>query len=97
VLLSGDAGIGKSRLVLALREHIGMEQHLALECQCLPYYASSALYPVADGLTRLLGLPMTGSDTERLAALTGSPRAIRSARPRGDCDDRAIPRRAPHR
>jgi class 3 adenylate cyclase/tetratricopeptide (TPR) repeat protein len=72
VLLSGDAGIGKSRLVLALREHIGMEQHLALECQCLPYYASSALYPVADGLTRLLGLPMTGSDTERLAALTGS-------------------------
>src|SRR4029453_4920083 len=48
VLLSGDAGIGKSRLVQVLKDHLAGEPHTRLECRCTPYHTNSALYPVID-------------------------------------------------
>lgn len=46
VLLSGDAGIGKSRLVQVLRQRADIEGHARMTCQCWPHFQGSALYPV---------------------------------------------------
>ena len=46
VLLSGEAGIGKSRLVQVLTEHVASEPQAWLTpCQCSPYHQHTALYP----------------------------------------------------
>ena len=52
VLLSGEAGIGKSRLIQVLKEHVAGETHTRLECRSSPYYQNTALYPIADLLQR---------------------------------------------
>ncbi len=52
VLLSGEPGIGKSRLVAALREHISVEPHTRLQYQCSPFFTNSAFYPLIDQLQR---------------------------------------------
>jgi predicted ATPase len=54
VLLTGDAGIGKSRLVQMLKEHIANEPHIRWECRSLQYYQNTALYPLTDLLQRTL-------------------------------------------
>jgi predicted ATPase len=56
VVLSGEAGIGKSRLVQMLKDYIANEPHTLLECRCSPYYQNTALYPVIDLLERVLHL-----------------------------------------
>jgi tetratricopeptide (TPR) repeat protein len=48
VLISGEAGIGKSRLVQAFRERIAEQPHTWLECRCSPYTQDSTLYPVEE-------------------------------------------------
>jgi len=54
VLLSGEAGIGKSRLVQVLTEQVAAEPQAWLTpCQCSPYYQNSALYPWIDLLERV--------------------------------------------
>ena len=54
VLLSGEAGIGKSRLVQMLKEHVASEPQAWLTpCQCSPYYRNTALYPMIDLLERV--------------------------------------------
>ena len=54
VLLSGEAGIGKSRLVQVLTEHVASEPQAWLTpCQCSPYYQNTALYPMIDLLERV--------------------------------------------
>src|SRR5262249_38991229 len=55
VLLSGEAGIGKSRLVQVLTEHVATEPQAWLTpCQCSPYYQNTALYPMIDLLERVV-------------------------------------------
>src|SRR5262245_51770449 len=54
VLLSGDAGIGKSRLVQRLKEHIANEPHVRWECRSAEYYQNTALFPLTDLFQRLL-------------------------------------------
>jgi class 3 adenylate cyclase/predicted ATPase len=54
VVLSGEAGIGKSRLVQVLQEHIAAEPHTRLEWRCSPYAQQSPLHPVIAHLHRLL-------------------------------------------
>jgi class 3 adenylate cyclase len=54
VLLSGEAGIGKSRLVQVLKEQVAAEPQAWLTpCQCSPYHQYSALYPWIDMLERV--------------------------------------------
>jgi predicted ATPase/class 3 adenylate cyclase len=52
VLLSGEAGIGKSRLATALLEHIAGEPHLRLRYFCSPHHTDSALHPVIAQVER---------------------------------------------
>ena len=54
VLLSGEPGIGKSRLVQALKERLRGEGAARVECRCSPFHQNSALYPVIEHLQRLL-------------------------------------------
>ena len=55
VLLSGEAGIGKSRVVEALRQKIGDAPHTRIQCQCSPHHTNSPLYPVIAQLERAAG------------------------------------------
>jgi len=54
VILSGEAGIGKSRLVQVVKDRIAGEPHARLECRSSPYHQNSVLYPVIDLWQRLL-------------------------------------------
>jgi class 3 adenylate cyclase/predicted ATPase len=54
VLLTGDAGIGKSRLVQVLKEHVAHEPYMRWECRSLEYYQNTALFPLIDLFQRLL-------------------------------------------
>ena len=54
VLLRGEAGIGKSRLVEVLRERVISEGATRIVFRCSPYHQNSALYPVIDHLQRFL-------------------------------------------
>lgn len=54
VVLSGEAGIGKSRLVMALKEQVADAPHTRWECRCSPYFRDSALYPLIDLSQRAL-------------------------------------------
>ena len=65
VLLSGEAGIGKSRLVQALKDHVAEECHTRLECRSLPYYQNTALYPIIDLSERGAGFLATGRPARR--------------------------------
>jgi class 3 adenylate cyclase/predicted ATPase len=54
VLLSGEAGIGKSRLVQVLKEQVAAEPQAWLTpCQCSPYHQHTALYPMIELLERV--------------------------------------------
>ena len=48
VLISGEAGIGKSRIIDALKHHIGPDECVLLPYQCSPYHTGSALHPVIE-------------------------------------------------
>ncbi len=48
VLLSGEAGIGKSRLLKAFRHYPGLNQHKALSLYCSEYHKNSALFPIVS-------------------------------------------------
>ncbi len=61
VLLSGEPGIGKSRILQALSKRIGAEAHTRLRYQCAPYYTSGALHPVIAQLERACGFRGTDS------------------------------------
>jgi class 3 adenylate cyclase/tetratricopeptide (TPR) repeat protein len=69
VLLGGEAGIGKSRLVQALREHVSEEPHTWLEAHCFPYHQHSALYPTIDLLWRALQFKRSDSPAQKLEKL----------------------------
>src|SRR5262249_21148962 len=55
VLLSGEAGIGKSRLTAALLERLANEPHTRLRYFCSPQHTDSALYPIIGQMERAAG------------------------------------------
>ena len=69
VLIAGEAGIGKSRLVLALREALAGEPHIPLSHFCSPYHTNSALYPVIAQLGRAAGFASDDEAGDRLVKL----------------------------
>ena len=74
VLLVGEAGIGKSRLVRALLDSSSPQRHEQVRWQCSPYHTGSALWPVIRSLGRTAGLQVEDTPSEaldKLEALVG--------------------------
>jgi class 3 adenylate cyclase/predicted ATPase len=69
VLLSGEAGIGKSRLTAALLESIANEPHTRLRYFCSPQHTDSALYPIISQMERAAGLAHDDKPQARLDKL----------------------------
>jgi class 3 adenylate cyclase/tetratricopeptide (TPR) repeat protein len=70
VLLSGEAGIGKSRLAATLSHAIEIEPHLRLRYSCSPYNQDSVLHPIIVQLENAAGFTRHDSDKEKLSKLT---------------------------
>jgi class 3 adenylate cyclase/predicted ATPase len=69
VLLAGEPGIGKSRVIRALRERLGDEPYTPLSHYCSPYHTNSALHPVIDLMERAARLDRNEPLEEQLAKL----------------------------
>ncbi len=69
ILINGEPGIGKSRLLRAFREHFGKDVEVALSYQCSPYYNNTALYPIIDQLERSMGFTRDDSPETKLDKL----------------------------
>jgi predicted ATPase len=69
VLLSGEPGIGKSRLVEALKESVEHEGARCLELRCSPYTQNSALAPVIEHVQRMLQFQLNDTPEEKLQRL----------------------------
>jgi class 3 adenylate cyclase/predicted ATPase len=69
VLLSGEAGIGKSRLTAALLAHLADEPHTRLRYFCSPQHTDSALYPIIGQMERAAGLAHDDTPKARLDKL----------------------------
>ncbi|WP_394836569.1 protein kinase [Pendulispora rubella] len=72
VLVAGEAGIGKSRLLEQHLEGLASERHRLVRCQCWPHSQSNALQPILEGLEHSMGLDPDAPPLEK-AALLGLP------------------------
>ena len=69
MLISGEPGIGKSRLIAAFQERLHAEPHVQLRYYCSPYHISSSLHPVIQQLERATGLNRDDSSDTKLDKL----------------------------
>jgi class 3 adenylate cyclase len=69
VLLSGEAGIGESRLTAALLERVAPEPHTRLRYFCSPQHTDSALYPIISQMERAAGFAHDDSAQAKLDKL----------------------------
>jgi class 3 adenylate cyclase/tetratricopeptide (TPR) repeat protein len=69
VLLSGEAGIGKSRITQMLSDHIRQDENFHLQYQCSPHHVNSPLYPAIRQLEFAAGLASADSTDEKLDKL----------------------------
>src|SRR5215469_14184015 len=85
VLISGEPGIGKSRLAAALVERIADEPYMRLRYQCSPYHTSSALRPFIAQLERAAGFKADDVPEQRLdkleALLAGGALQVQAVAP----------------
>jgi class 3 adenylate cyclase/predicted ATPase len=72
VVLSGEAGIGKSRLVQVLKDRVAGEPSTRLECRCSSYDQHSALYPVIELFQQALQWTREDAPHEKLRKLEGA-------------------------
>ena len=68
-LLTGEPGIGKSHITLALEEHLGSEPHGTVRYFCSPHHTNSALFPFIVQLERAAGFERSDSPAEKLSKL----------------------------
>ena len=84
VLVSGEPGIGKSRLTQVLREQIAASRTPPLRYQCSPYHLNSALYPFIEQFEFAAGFAREDTPEQKLdkmeAVLVGERRADRRVR-----------------
>ncbi len=69
LLVSGEAGLGKSRLMQAFRQRLADQPHGWLECRCSPYTQGSAFHPVVELMEQGLGFQEGDDSDTRLARL----------------------------
>ena len=69
VLLSGEAGIGKSRIMATLRERIAGERHVTMRYQCSPHHVNDAFYPIVGQIWHAAGFVPGELATARLDKL----------------------------
>jgi class 3 adenylate cyclase/predicted ATPase len=77
VLLSGEPGIGKSRILEEIRDRIAGDRHAQVSFQCSPYYTSTAFHPFAQALKFALGLEREGTETLLFANLEAAVTAAK--------------------
>jgi class 3 adenylate cyclase len=70
VLLSGEPGIGKSRLTVALQERLQAEPHTRLRYFCSPHHQDSPLHPIVARLERAAGFTRDDAPRMKLEKLT---------------------------
>src|SRR5262249_31452094 len=85
VLLAGEPGIGKSRLIATLIERLGPELRTHLRYFCSPHHTESALYPIIQRLERAAGFERSDDAEERLRKLEAV-----LAQPSASIEDNAI-------
>src|SRR6266702_927184 len=69
VLISGEAGIGKSRFVAKLSESLALGAHRRVRYQCSPYHTNSALHPFVAQLERAAGIRSHDTPGQKLDKL----------------------------
>ncbi|MDJ0897005.1 MAG: AAA family ATPase [Alphaproteobacteria bacterium] len=85
VLISGEAGIGKSRLIQALSDAVADQPHFRLRYQCSPYHINSALHPIIRQIEAAAGFAAGDSGETRLQKLA------RLLRPNAEPEDNDLP------
>ncbi len=83
VLLTGEAGIGKSRLIQELCEHAGREGEVCVSSQCWPQFSRSAFHPVLEWVVQLLGWAPEAPPARKWARLEEVLRALDIPVPEG--------------
>jgi class 3 adenylate cyclase/DNA-binding transcriptional ArsR family regulator len=76
VLLQGEAGLGKSRLVRAFRERLDPDAYQAVTLSCSSHHQASAFYPAIEQLGRALGLAADDSLSARQEKLSAFLRRL---------------------
>jgi predicted ATPase len=69
IILSGTAGVGKSRLLHELKSHVQQEPHVLLHHQCSPYHSQSAFFPVIEQIEHAAQLTAREADADKIAKL----------------------------
>lgn len=69
MLLIGEAGIGKSRLIEATVERVAGDEHVVLRYQCSPHHSGTAFWPVAQQLGRAAGMVPSDTELEKLSKI----------------------------
>ena len=65
LLVSGEPGIGKSRVIQALRDHVAVASHFYLRFQCSRYHMNTAFYPIASQIERAARFVTSDSAVEK--------------------------------
>lgn len=69
ILVSGEPGIGKSRIALTLQDRIAGEAHSLIRYHCSPFHRNSALHPIIEQMSRAARFERQDTDAQKLEKL----------------------------